>query len=91
MPNCQWCGDSFGHRPECPELEVNTLRARVAELEREVEVLRAWGNKDTLSIADEELAQRRAHPVTRQETHAERLANLEDLTPYRDTDFPCGY
>ena len=33
MPNCQWCGDSFGHRPECPVLEVNTLRARVAELE----------------------------------------------------------
>ena len=34
MPNCQWCGDSFGHRPECPVLEVNTLRARVAEMEK---------------------------------------------------------
>ena len=33
MPSCYWCNDSFGHRPDCPVLEVNALRARVAELE----------------------------------------------------------
>ena len=26
MPSCQWCNDSFGHRPECPVLEVDVLR-----------------------------------------------------------------
>jgi len=38
MSNCQWCGDSFNHLPNCPVIEVNTLKARVAELDAEKRV-----------------------------------------------------
>mgnify|MGYP001825929840 CR=1 FL=1 len=48
-----------GYCKVCRDEQADALAAkdkRIASLEREVEILRAWGNKDCTAMADEALA-----------------------------------